>query len=836
LTHARARVSLGPVIRRAPAVLAVLLLALALAGTARAAVDVPPGAPVTLPEHFEDVTLGEGFFVPTAMAFAPGGRTFVAQLWGRVSVIQDGKVEELLDIGDHVNIHGDRGLIGMAVDADFATNGHLYLLYVYEPGPDPSAAGPKAARLTRVVVNPDNTVANPASPETVILGKEGAEPCGAPSNELDCMASSAPTHTVGTVRADPDGTLWVGMGDGADAVPNDERALRTYDERAYNGKLLHIDGAGNGLPGHPFCPDDTDLTHVCTKVYAKGFRNPYRFALRPGGAGPVVGDVGFNSHEEIDLAEPGGNYGWPCWEGPGPTPGWDSNVACDPFYAPGAVDEPAWTYGNGPGASIVGGPPYPASGPFPAAFDGDYLVGDYAQGWIKRLELGSEPPVVKEFAGGAGPLDLQVTPAGNVAYAAAEGLSFDGRVAEIRHCPVNCGPVARFSVDRIFGDAPLAVKFDASKSFDWDDGDTLTYDWDFGDGSAHSTAKSPAHTYADDGLFTATLTVSDGERSAERSVKIWSANTPPVPKIEAPADGSAFRIGTPVQLKGSATDREDGAVADLSWTVMLRHNRHLHPFDSGVGATADFSPAPDHDSGSWYEVTLTARDSQGLKGTRTIRLWPSTVPVRLGSVPSGAPLTWAGTAVVAPFATFSPLGFKTFVSAAPSFTRGKRTYAFDGWSDGKAAGHAVTVAGPGLSLVARYRDVTVPDTTGPRLRFDPKRAGKSARRGWLAGRASDPAGVRRVHVALRARRASKQGCRWWLRRHGRLGGGRSSCEHPRWIRAKLEPRTGGVRWRAGLGGDAPPRRYVVEIRAIDALGNVTRRVNGSKRVRISVPR
>ena len=43
---------------------------------------------------------------------------------------------------------------------------------------------------------------------------------------------------------------------------------------------MHVDRNGNGLPGHPFCPADTNLTHVCTKVYAKGLRNPFRFTLR----------------------------------------------------------------------------------------------------------------------------------------------------------------------------------------------------------------------------------------------------------------------------------------------------------------------------------------------------------------------------------------------------------------------------------------------------------------------------------------------------------------------------------------------------------------------------
>ena len=64
---------------------------------------------------------------------------------------------------------------------------------------------------------------------------------------------------------------------------------------------MHVDRNGHGLPGHPFCPAENDLTKVCTKLYAKGLRNPFRFTLRPAPLGPVVGDVGWETWEEIDL-------------------------------------------------------------------------------------------------------------------------------------------------------------------------------------------------------------------------------------------------------------------------------------------------------------------------------------------------------------------------------------------------------------------------------------------------------------------------------------------------------------------------------------------------------
>ena len=126
----------------------------------------------------------------------------------------------------------------------------------------------------------------------MILGKDSSGlPCATPDNARDCITADFYWHTIGTVRSDPtDGTLWVGSGDSHND-PVDPMTWRPYDENTFAGKIVHIDRNGRGLPNHPFCPSDTNLDHVCTKIYAKGFRNPFRFQLRPG-KGPVVGDVG----------------------------------------------------------------------------------------------------------------------------------------------------------------------------------------------------------------------------------------------------------------------------------------------------------------------------------------------------------------------------------------------------------------------------------------------------------------------------------------------------------------------------------------------------------------
>ena len=97
------------------------------------------------------------------------------------------------------------------------------------------------------------------------------------------------------------------------------RPLDAQDVDSPRGKIFHIDADGNGLSSNPFW--NGDPTAWRSKVFAYGFRNPFRFSIQPGtGVNGVrtlyIGDVGWNTREEIDVSTGGENFGWPCWEGP----------------------------------------------------------------------------------------------------------------------------------------------------------------------------------------------------------------------------------------------------------------------------------------------------------------------------------------------------------------------------------------------------------------------------------------------------------------------------------------------------------------------------------------
>ncbi len=634
----------------------------------------------TLPTGFEETTVASNLSGPTAIAWAPDGRMFIAEKAGRVKVLTtSGSVVQMLDISNHVHGVGDHGLLGIAADSDFANNHYLYLLYVYMV-PGSGGSGPRTSRLTRVTVNDDNT----ASGETVLLGSIGTPPCPTPNNAVDCIPADEDSHAIGTVRSAPDGTLWLGSGDAASWSRVDPVALRTYDEQTMAGKILHVDRNGLGLTGHPFCPADNDLTHVCTKLYAKGLRNPFRFTLRPAPLGPVVGDVGWETWEEIDLLSPGKNYGWPCYEGlvhtsgykdlSGCTPQYQAegtaNAATPPIFVTAHSDEPNFS------SAIVGGPFYPG-GPYPDDFDGSMFYGNYAAKYIKRLTFDANGNVTgtQPFATNWPGVDLELGP-GNLIYYTnfADGSNGTGSVRKISYVlGGNSTPIAAASATTpISGPVPLDVTFSSTGSSD-PDNDPLTYEWDFGDGTAHSSLANPTHRYSSATNATATLTVRDGKGGqATATVKVFPGNDPPNVTINSPADNSSFLVGDTINLNATVTDNQDGQLTGdaLSWHVILIHNTHVHDLGFLSGETPSFPSDPNHDADSFYKVVLTATDSRGQTDTKTIKLFPQAVNLTLDSSPPGAPLTYAGATNAAPWTRAVAVGFNGTISAAQTFTAG----------------------------------------------------------------------------------------------------------------------------------------------------------------------
>ncbi len=581
----------------------------------------------TLPSGFyvENAASGATFNVPVAIAFAPDGRIFVAEKSGLVYVVQNGTklATPFIDLSWDVLDHHDRGLLGMVLDPNFANTGYIYFLYTF----DWNAGGDGQrydvpGRLVRYTASANNPNVADTNSRFVLLGSTYAT--GIPA----CYFSHAP----GALRIGTDGTLLISAGDGAsynevDAgglyspcfgsgkFPSTEDigAYRSQWIGSYSGKILRVDRAtGLGLPSNPYWTGNG--ADIQSKVWAYGLRNPYRFGVRPNGStNPAagnpgslyIGDVGWNTYEEINVSRIGGgeNFGWPCREGPnaqsayqnGPQPAHHGCSTIGTPANPGPITHPItyWHHSNAnlsfptgvTGATSIGGAFYTGT-KYPPQYQGLYFYGDYTAQFIKALTVTANDDYVSQLNFGSsmgGVVDIGYNPVDQYLYYIN---IFTGAVMRIRHVSgdTNNPPIASATVTPRAGALPLQVQFDASASSD-PDGQAITFLWEFGDGQT-STQAITSHAYNTEGTFIARLTVKDTFQAASTlTFTITAGNTPPDGHILYPLNGATYKIGDTVVLWGEATDAETPAQnLTYHWNVTQVHNLHDHPdFFDGDG-------------------------------------------------------------------------------------------------------------------------------------------------------------------------------------------------------------------------------------------------------------
>ncbi len=563
------------------------------------------------------------------VTFAPDGRLFVWQKNGQVRIVKNGALlaQPFFSLGNKVNVAGDRGLIGLALDPGFASNGYVYLLYVYEGGGDPGDNGAKTARLTRIQADPANPDLALPNSEVVLLGTLSNAPCSQYAEGADCMASDAIAHTVGTVRFAPDGKLLVGMGDGASPFFLDPLAFRAQSLNYYNGKILRLNPDGTAPSDNPFY-DGTNS--VRSKVYAYGLRSPYRFGIHPSTGEIIIGDVGHTKWEELNRG-PGKNFGWPCYEGNGAQLAFQNAFPAQCASVPAsAVTTPLHTYAHGDGASVIGGPYYTAT-QFPPKYRGNYFFADYVQNFLRRVVFDANNNVasVENFATNLTTLvTLELGPDGALYYLELE----TGKLRRIRF--TGNAPVAVATATRPSLSQPYNVVFSSQGTVD-PDGTALTYAWDFGDG-ATSTEANPTHLYPATGVrtYTARLTVTNAySLTATTTVNVVVGSRFPLATILTPADGSTANIGETVTFSGTGTDPDETLPPSaLTWNVLLHHDAHVHPGLTVTGAGGSFVIENHGTDGTYfYEIKLTVTDSSGLTDTDSIRVNPRSP---IGSLPS----------------------------------------------------------------------------------------------------------------------------------------------------------------------------------------------------------
>jgi glucose/arabinose dehydrogenase len=185
---------------------------------------------------------------------------------------------------DDLFCEGQAGMMGVAVDPDFADNRRIY---VYSTS---SMTAPGTNRLMRLVVNDDFT---DVSDRTDLIDDVPYKP-----QASDHPFGGPGAHNGGRVRFNPgDGFLYLTTGDTHNGeVPQSPTLL--------GGKVLRIDTDGNAAPDNG-APDGFD-----PRIYGYGFRNVQGIAFRPGDHNPVIAEHGPWHSDEITVLRPGGNGGW----------------------------------------------------------------------------------------------------------------------------------------------------------------------------------------------------------------------------------------------------------------------------------------------------------------------------------------------------------------------------------------------------------------------------------------------------------------------------------------------------------------------------------------------
>ncbi len=530
------------------------------------------------------------------------------------------------------------GLLGLAIDPDYAKNQWIYLYY--------SPVGDKPVqRLSRFSFVGDSLQ---RSSEKILLT--------VPTQREECC------HSAGSVEFGPDRLLYVSVGDNTSPRatgygPMDERqgrsawdaqksASNTNDLR---GKILRIKPEDDGTYSIPKGNLFTDPAKGKPEIYVMGVRNPFRISIDPktaflywGDVGPDAGkdSLGFGSrgYDEVNQAKQAGNHGWPYFVGNNfPYNDYDyatnkAGALYDPkkpvntspnntgakelpeavpamIYYPYAASKEFPLVGEG-GRNAMAGPVFyidrfpETEKRFPVYYDKKLFTYDWMRGWVMAVTLDDKGNYVRmeKFLPSMlfnNLIDIVMGPSGDM-YALEYGTNWfsqnmDARLIHITYSSANRVPVAVASADHTTGKTPFSVKFNADNSKDFD-GDELTYAWTFGDGEK-SPEKNPAHIFSKPGEFKVNLSVTDpsGE-NASSELLITAGNDAPEVSINFNGNTMFYWGNSTFDYNVTVKDSEDGTLgnginpSEVTFTAdYLQHGRDVTEVIQGHQANMEAS-------------------------------------------------------------------------------------------------------------------------------------------------------------------------------------------------------------------------------------------------------
>ncbi|MCV7280490.1 PQQ-dependent sugar dehydrogenase [Mycolicibacterium flavescens] len=630
----------------------------------------------SLPDELERVVVVGGLNEPTDFAFLPADgdsdtidRIFITEKSGAIKVYnpQDGTVSTLISLPT-VTADGERGLVGIEVDPQFWTDGAegYHTIYVAYTGAD------NYDRLSKLRLDPA-TLGYLSEEELLVSTELG--------NNF---------HHGGELQFDPQGEyLYWAVGDNTEGA-------NAQDLTNIHGKILRLDRNGEAPADNPY----VNTPGAIKQIYAIGLRNPFRFTFTPNGK-LLVADVGEAEWEELNVVIPGGNYGWPSEEGECSDCEFVNPIYAYPHSAPPAN-----------AGSITAVVVYTGT-TLPEEYQNKVYIADYSLGWIKELTFDQEfTSLISErtFDSKAGTaVKLDQSPDGNI----YQLNIYPGQLSVIRPSGGNRGPTAVITASPTAGAGDsLTVNFSAADSTD-PDGDQLQYRWTFSDGRT-SDEMNPTMTFTNTTgtytAYTATLTVTDGDKTSTATQRVVVGSTPPVATIKDTLPDN-YNAGDTITFEAEASDAEDGALPPdaYKWSVVFHHAEHTHPFRDSITGTTGSVTIPrtrDQLGNTWYRVTLTVTDSSGLSTTTFRDIHPNTVELTFNASHPDAAFTVDGVRYVGSHVIpDAVVGVERVVSApSPQGTDGGQLE-YVSWSDGGAQSHTITTPEDATDYTVTYNFV-----------------------------------------------------------------------------------------------------------------------------------
>lgn len=437
-------------------------------------------AGVTDWSRYRKVVLDEHVTDPMELDVAPDGRVFFIERHGHLKIWKPDAGRTVVAGWVPVFQKIEDGMLGLALDPDFAITQWIYLYYS-PPGDEPKQ------RLSRFTMRGDVL---DAPSELVMLE--------VPTQRDECC------HSGGSLQFGPDGCLYLSTGDNTNPfasdgyAPIDEREGRSaWDAQKSSantndlrGKILRIRPLTDGsyaIPEGNLFPPDGSMGRP--EIYVMGCRNPFRISIDAQSGWLYWGDVGPDAgaptegrgpagHDEINQARGPGFFGWPYFVGrnlayhdydfetkvSGPAfdperPINDSPNNTGAHALPSA--QPAWIaypygasedvpeFGDG-GRCAMAGPVYHADlherhpNALPEFFDGSIFIYEWTRNWIKEVRLDDEGHVlaIQPFMAGTEfirPMDLEVGPDGRL-YVIEWGTEFGGGSDDAKVCRIDYYP------------------------------------------------------------------------------------------------------------------------------------------------------------------------------------------------------------------------------------------------------------------------------------------------------------------------------------------------------------------------------------------------------------